>query len=1257
MFYLTSYNVRGLQQKSKRLKIFSYIADKLSNNGLFCFQECHSTPSLEEKWSSEWGGRLIFSHGQSNARGVAIGFTKNFDCSVNNIYRDVDGRILILEVSKDDDTFLLINFYNANSESEQIKALHSLDALLSKVDLDQDFKPILMGDMNLIFDTKLDALGGTPSLKKRSLVSLLKLLSKLDVSDIFRIRFPDRKRFTFRQKIGNCVIHRRLDYIFLANNLQEYAKDIRVLPSFLSDHSPVLFNLSNLSANKRGRGVYKFNNSLLYKDNFDIGMRHTIQKTIQEHSYCNPHMLWELVKYEARKYSIKFSKNLAMTSKVQKKHHEDIVTSFESSPNTNVLEEDYDNSKNWLHNWYEEYTKGVILRSKSDWYEQGEKSTKYFLNLEKNNYTKNTVRKILIGNTEVDDDEAILDHAKSFYESLFFKKCDKSSEQCQVFLSNITTPTLSSANRAFCDSDLTLDELSKSLDSMASGKSPGNDGLTIEFYKFFWDDLKTILYNSALYSKTHGSLSSSQRQAIIKLLEKKDKDKRHIENWRPISLLNVDTKIISKALASRLKEVLPDIISHDQTAYVRGRFIGESTRLISDILEFTDLYNIEGYILTADLEKAFDSMDHTFLLATLKKFGFGEYYIDWIRVLLNNNESCIINGGITSKYFKLLRGARQGDPIAAYLFIISLEVFFIMLRSNTDIKQLNIFGSNFLLSAYADDTTFFVQDIDSISIIFDIFGKFSSFSGFKLNMSKCEVSGIGALKGVATALCGVKNVDLCESFIKILGFNFSYNRKLSCDKNFVSILNKIVNTLNVWKMRQLTLIGKIVIFKTLAISKIVYVSSICSIPKCILDELNKMHKEFIWDNKKAKIKHSTLIGNYSDGGLRDIDIDIKIKALQLSWLKRFYDSNFHPWKSIPSYIFGKISACDSLFFPNLMLNKVSDIKIPKFYQDILSFWSDISSSTPYTASSILSESIWHNRYLQIGNKAITPSLFQFKVRSLFVSDFFDSSGDILDWNRFKSTHSICDAHYFRWLQIIHALPKVWKNAIKADGGKSRIFCDFTPHLIVKAKIYPMDKLSSKMIYSILLASKFRPPSSQRTFLALLKVDSLPWNKIYTLPWTISIDSYSRIFQYKCLNNILFLNKSLFRMGITDTPLCSYCNQNEETMQHLFIECCVSKKLWSDIKTLFSNSITVPDLTLQSAFFGFYSPNKDTFALNNILLIFKICMYRFRGKKQPDIQLFVKNLRERERMERQIVLENEKKLSTHFSKWFFINHLQ
>ena len=159
-------------------------------------------------------------------------------------------------------------------------------------------------------------------------------------------------------------------------------------------------------------------------------------------------------------------------------------------------------------------------------------------------------------------------------------------------------------------------------------------------------------------------------------------------------------------MASRIKAVLPDIISHDQTAYVNGRFIGESTRLISDILEATDIYNTEGYILTADIEKAFDSMDHTFLMGCLEKFGFGQYFSDWINILLNKNESCVLNGGTTSKYFLLQRGARQGDPIAAYLFIISLEIFFIMARSNKDINQLKLCNYSYLLSAYADDTTF-----------------------------------------------------------------------------------------------------------------------------------------------------------------------------------------------------------------------------------------------------------------------------------------------------------------------------------------------------------------------------------------------------------------------------------------------------------------------------------------------------------------------------------------------------------------------
>ena len=108
---------------------------------------------------------------------------------------------------------------------------------------------------------------------------------------------------------------------------------------------------------------------------------------------------------------------------------------------------------------------------------------------------------------------------------------------------------------------------------------------------------------------------------------------------------------MSKTLTTRLKETLRDLISCQQTAYVKSRFIGESGRLILYILEISNVLNLRGYIVTVDIEKAFDSLSHSFLLACLKKFGFGHDFIRWVTILLQSQESCIINAGITTSYF------------------------------------------------------------------------------------------------------------------------------------------------------------------------------------------------------------------------------------------------------------------------------------------------------------------------------------------------------------------------------------------------------------------------------------------------------------------------------------------------------------------------------------------------------------------------------------------------------------------------------
>ena len=237
----------------------------------------------------------------------------------------------------------------------------------------------------------------------------------------------------------------------------------------------------------------------------------------------------------------------------------------------------------------------------------------------------------------------------------------------------------------------------------------------------------------------------------------------------------------------KAKKVLFSLVSKNQTAYVKGRFISEGGRLISDILEISDNLKIKGFLMTLDIEKAFDSVNHLFLITALEKYGFKEDFIKWIQVLIRNQESCIINRGPTTNYFKPERGTRQGDPISAYLFMLVLEIAFLFIIQNENINGLNIFENTFLYTAYTDD-----KSVIELMKTFDIF---SIFSGLKPNKSKCEIAGLGAVKGVKLALCEMGCIDLMFNAIKFLGAYYSYDKNLENQENFIKIVLKIQNLL------------------------------------------------------------------------------------------------------------------------------------------------------------------------------------------------------------------------------------------------------------------------------------------------------------------------------------------------------------------------------------------------------------------------------------------------------------------------------
>ena len=194
-------------------------------------------------------------------------------------------------------------------------------------------------------------------------------------------------------------------------------------------------------------------------------------------------------------------------------------------------------------------------------------------------------------------------------------------KECLDYLADTNSPILTNEEQRLCEGQLTPVEVFDALSDMQANKTPGNDGLSKEFYLAFFAIICPNLIKCLNYANEVGQLSMSQRQAVITLIEKKGRDKRKIKSCRPISLLNVDAKILSKILASRVKKVISSLITSDQTAYIPGCVIRELIRFTSDLIEYSNIQNIPGYLVTVNNEKAFDSVDHTFLCSVFQKFG------------------------------------------------------------------------------------------------------------------------------------------------------------------------------------------------------------------------------------------------------------------------------------------------------------------------------------------------------------------------------------------------------------------------------------------------------------------------------------------------------------------------------------------------------------------------------------------------------------------------------------------------------------
>ena len=252
---------------------------------------------------------------------------------------------------------------------------------------------------------------------------------------------------------------------------------------------------------------------------------------------------------------------------------------------------------------------------------------------------------------------------------------------------------------------------------------------------------------------------------------------------------------------------------------------------------------IPGLMIFIDFHKAFDSIEWNYLVSCLKAFQFGPDFIRWVKTLYKNVQSCVINNGLTTDYFALERGVRQGDPLSPYLFVVVVETLAMAIRQNTAIKGITIGKEETKLLQYADDTTAVLSDMDSARALFTLLDVFKELSGLRINSSKTEGMWIGSSRSNKLKPFGIKWPD---EPVKALGVYYTYDIKLLHEKNFIERLDSVKKLINIWSSRGLSLYGKVTIIKSLLIPKFVYILSLLPAPKGIVQELNRMLFKFLW---------------------------------------------------------------------------------------------------------------------------------------------------------------------------------------------------------------------------------------------------------------------------------------------------------------------------------------------------------------------------------------------------------------------------
>lgn len=475
-------------------------------------------------------------------------------------------------------------------------------------------------------------------------------------------------------------------------------------------------------------------------------------------------------------------------------------------------------------------------RAKSNDLKLGDSNTKYFMNKASGRRRKNKIFLLFKDDDLITGDTPLLDHATEYYKSLFGP-----SDGTRIRAEFEFPYSLSDTENKSLIRDFSFEEIKAIVFSLGHNKVPGPDGFPREFYQFFGDVIKCSL-KRPFDDFSKGVLDFGRLNFGTITLLPKGEDADRIQRFRPICLMNVSLKILTKGAYFRLTEVAEKIVDKTQTALMKNRFIMEGILIMHEVLHEVHKKKLSSVLFKVDFEKTYDNINWAFLYNVMLKKGFDNKWNDWIFSIITSGKVNIKLNDCLGPYFNTHRGVRQGDPLSPLLFNLAVDALSVMIRSAQEkglIKGItpHLWEGGIAILQYADDTVFLLEEGDeNARNLKFILCLFEQLSGLKINFLESEVFYLGGCNDNAEMYSEIFTCQLGVLPIKYLGIPIDKTRL--ANKHWKFLEDKMEKRLGGWQGKLLSIGGRATLLNSCLSSIPFYMLSFYRIPRGVCKRLD-----------------------------------------------------------------------------------------------------------------------------------------------------------------------------------------------------------------------------------------------------------------------------------------------------------------------------------------------------------------------------------------------------------------------------------